>query len=75
MHFIPPYAERLFELIESGQMPSPLNAAIYTGAEDWQSNPDAVNRLGQSLGIPVTVVPGAGHHLPHNYVDLLIRSL
>ena len=75
MHFIPPQAERLFELIEAGLMPSPLKAEIHRGEDDWQSNPNAVRSLGQSLGIPVTVVPGVGHHLPHPYVDSLMRAL
>jgi pimeloyl-ACP methyl ester carboxylesterase len=76
MHFYPPQAERLFELIDAGQMVSPLHAEIHTGEHDWQSHPKAVQRLGEALGIPVHVVAGGEHRLPQRYVgDLLDRFL
>jgi len=45
MNFIPPYAEKLFNLIEANQMTAPLNAEIHTGELDWQSSPSAVKNL------------------------------
>ena len=68
MHFVPPQAEKLFHLIEQGQMTAPLNAEIHTGELDWQSHPPAVKKLGEALSIPVHVVPSAGHGLPKEYV-------
>jgi hypothetical protein len=41
-----------------------------------QSNPVNVTAFGSMLGIPVTVVPNAGHMLPKEYVgNLLARWL
>ena len=69
MNFIPPYPEKLFNLIETNQMTAPLNAEIHTGELDWQSNPAAVKKLGEALSIPVQIVAGAGHGLPKEYVS------
>jgi hypothetical protein len=69
MNFIPPYAEKLFNLIECNEMTAPLNAEIHTGELDWQSNPAAVKKLGEALSIPVHIVAGAGHGLPKEYVS------
>ena len=68
-NFIPPYAEKLFNLIETNQMTAPLNAEIHTGELDWQSNPAAVKQLGEALSIPVHIVAEAGHGLPKEYVS------
>ena len=76
MNFIPPYAEKLFNLIEANQMTAPINAEIHTGELDWQSNPAAVKKLGEALSIPVHIVAGAGHGLPKEYVaNVLDRFL
>lgn len=72
LHFVPPYAELLPALIESGKMPTPLNIQIHTGELDWQSTPQAVKILGQHLGIDVHIVSGAGHNLPKEYVSKLL---
>ncbi len=69
MNFIPPYAERLFNLIDANQMTTPVNAEIHTGELDWQSNPATVKKLGEALSIPVHIVSGAGHGLPKEYVS------
>jgi hypothetical protein len=53
-------------------MPSPAQAEIHVGAEDWQANPEQVGRLAELLGIPVHVVPGNGHMLDHGYVDTVL---
>lgn len=42
MHFVLPQAEKLFDLIEQGQMTAPLNAEVHTGQLDSQSHPPAV---------------------------------
>ena len=76
MSFMPPYTEQLQEAIDQGRLVSPRVCEIHTGAEDWQSEPAAVTALGQSMGVPVTVVPGNGHNLDIAYVsDLLDRWL
>ena len=75
MHFVPPQAEKLFDLIALGQMTAPLNAEIHTGELDWQSHPPAVKKLGEALSTPVHVVPGAGHGLPKEYVSRLLDSI
>lgn len=69
MNFIPPYPEKLFNLIETKQMTAPLSAEIHTGELDWQSNPAAVKKLGEALSIPVHIVAEAGHGLPKEYVS------
>lgn len=70
--FSPPYPNLLGELAEAKIFPSPLNAQIHVGAEDWQSDPDQVQRFAQLIKIPVTVVPEAGHMLPKSYVTNLL---
>lgn len=76
MNFIPPRAEKLFDLAKAGEFPAPLNCEIYTGSEDWQSHPKNVTTFGEMVGIKVTVVPDAGHMLPKEYVsDLLDQWL
>ena len=72
MNFIPPYSEKLFNLIETKQMTAPLNAEIHTGELDWQSSPVAVKKLGEALSIPVHIVLGAGHGLPKEYVSKIL---
>ncbi len=74
MHFAPPQAEKLFNLIEQGQMTAPLNAEIHTGELDWQSYPPAVKKLGEALSIAVNVVAGAGHGLPKAYVAKVLDN-
>jgi hypothetical protein len=75
MNFIPPYAEKLFNLIEANKMTAPLNAEIHTGEFDWQSSPVAVTKLGEALSIPVHIVAGAGHGLPKEYVSKVLNCL
>jgi pimeloyl-ACP methyl ester carboxylesterase len=76
MNFIPPRADKLFEVAQSGRFPIPKHCEIHVGSEDWQSNPTNVTTLGALLGISVTVVPNAGHMLPKEYVgDLLDKWL
>jgi len=71
MNFIPPYAERLFELAKTGKFPVPTNCAIHTGSEDWQSYANS-KAFGEMLGIPVHTVDGADHMLPKTYVSNLL---
>jgi hypothetical protein len=71
MNFVPPYAEKLFELASTGKFPVPVNFEIHVGSEDWQSCPNS-KAFGEMVGIKVHVVEGAGHMLPKEYVgDLL----
>jgi len=66
--FIPPRSRKLAELIQSGAYPCPIRCEIHVGAEDWQSNPDAVRLFADSIGAKLTIVERAGHSLPHEYV-------
>ena len=76
MNFIPPRADKLLELARAGRFPVPKQCQVHVGSEDWQSNPVNVTTFGSMLGIPVTVVPNAGHMLPKEYVgDLLDKWL
>jgi pimeloyl-ACP methyl ester carboxylesterase len=70
--FIPPRADRLKELAVAGKFPAPINCQIHVGSEDWQSNPEKVSAFAGMLGIPVTVVQGAGHQLGKPYVGALL---
>ena len=72
MGFIPPFADRLNELASSNQYPAPINCSLHVGSEDWQSNPENVTKFASLLGLPITVVPNAGHQLPKDYVSSLL---
>ena len=71
MNFVPPYAERLFELASSGKFSVPVNCEIHVGSEDWQSCPNS-KAFGDMVGIKVHVVEGAGHMFPKEYVSALL---
>ena len=76
MNFVPPRADKIQQLAEAGSFPIPIHCEVHVGSEDWQSNPVNVTAFGSMLGIPVTVVPNAGHMLPKEYVgNLLARWL
>ena len=70
--FIPPQADKLCKLAESGDYPTPIQCEIYVGENDWQSNPANVTRLAGLLGIDVTIVPNAGHILDKIYVNAVL---
>ncbi len=70
--FIPPRADRLKELAQARLFPAPLHCQIHVGSEDWQSIPSNVSAFAEILGIPVTVVPNAGHQLGKKYVGTLL---
>ena len=74
MGFIPPYADRLSELASTNQYPAPMNCSFHVGSQDWQSNPANVTKFASLLGLPVTVVPRAGHQLPKDYVSSLLDN-
>ncbi len=67
-YFSPPYPKRLGTLAQAGQYPTPRDAQIHVGEHDWQSIPQNVQDFGALVGMPVTVVPDAGHRLPKPYV-------
>lgn len=66
--FVPPFAERIFDLAKRGGLNRPRVCFAHVGSNDWQSPPDVVCRFGALLDIPVTVVPDAGHILGKSYV-------
>ncbi len=67
-NFIPPRSRKLAEIAELGAIPKPMHCEVHVGEQDWQSNPSNVSELGRKVGIPVNVVPNAGHMLPKEYV-------
>ena len=72
MGFIPPYAKRLYELASKGLFPVPEHCEIHVGSEDWQSIPDNVTAFATLINAQVTVVEGAGHSLPKEYVAAVL---
>lgn len=70
--FYPPRASRLLQIAATGDYPTPRQTEIHVGELDWQSNPTNVTRLGGHLGLPVTIVPGAGHMLGKAYVSCVL---
>ena len=72
MGFIPPYAKRLYELASKGLFPIPTHCEIHVGSDDWQSIPDNVTAFATLLDAQVTVVEGAGHSLPKEYVSAVL---
>ena len=74
MGFIPPYAKRLHELAISGNFPLPRSCEIHVGSEDWQSIPDNVTAFAALIHAQVTVLEGAGHSLPREYVASLLDT-
>ena len=74
LNFIPPRSGRLFELAQTRSFPTPANIEAHVGSEDWQSNPEAVSKLGQLLNFSVTVVPGGGHNLGVSYVSSVLDN-
>jgi hypothetical protein len=71
-NFIPPRSRKLAEWAERAAIPKPLHCEIHVGEHDWQSNPANICELGEKLGVPVSVVPDAGHMLPKAYVAMVI---
>lgn len=72
LNFIPPRSGKIFELAQTSSYPTPANIKAHVGSEDWQSNPEAVSKLGQLLNFSVTVVPGGGHNLGVSYVSKVL---
>lgn len=72
MTFSPPCPEVLRDLAQQGRFKPPARCRIHVGSEDWQSQPRSVQAFGEQVGIPVTLVPGAGHMLGKAYVGPLL---
>jgi hypothetical protein len=72
--FIPPYAKRLFEFANTGMYPIPNSCQIHVGSQDWQSIPDNVTAFATLINAQVTVLEGAGHSLPKEYVASLLDT-
>lgn len=72
--YSPPYPKRLSELASQGVFPTPRDAHIHVGELDWQSLPDNVMQFGALTGVPVTVVPAAGHMPPKDYVARVLNA-
>lgn len=72
LHFIPPRAGQLQELIGQGAYPAPARCEIHVGEHDWQSVPANVQAISQPLCWRVSIVPDASHQLPKAYVGALL---
>ncbi len=70
--FLPPCSKKLRRLAEDGAFPTPRDAHIHVGSEDWQSVPENVQEFGRMTGISVTVVEKAGHRLPREYISQIL---
>ena len=72
--FIPPYAKRISELANKGMFPVLRHCEIHVGSDDWQSVPDNVTAFAALIHAQVTVLEGAGHSLPKEYVASLLDN-
>lgn len=72
MRFYPPRADVLMQTANDGSYPSPVNAQIHVGSEDWQSGPKAVKAFCDATRISVTIIEDEGHMLNINYVGGLL---
>ncbi len=72
--YIPPRADKLFQLANANKFPSPKQCEIHVGELDWQSNPQNVKKLSDLLSINIHIVPNAGHMLPKEYVGNLLDN-
>ena len=70
--FVPPRAKQLFKLANSGRYSAPLHCEMHVGSEDWQCNPENVQKLAELIQAKVFVVEGVGHSLPKSYVGELL---
>jgi hypothetical protein len=59
-------------LAQEGKHPVAKHCEIHVGELDWQSNPNSVTALAKLTGWDVTVVKGAGHMLPKDYVGMVL---
>lgn len=66
--FVPPRANVLQALAETGRYPAPAHAEIHVGSDDWQSQPEEVRAFAARVGMAVTIVAGGGHQLGKAYV-------
>jgi hypothetical protein len=59
---------------QEGKYPVAEQCEIHVGELDWQSNPDNVTTLAKLTDWDVTVVKGAGHMLPKEYVGAVLEG-
>lgn len=71
--FSPPFAERLFQFAQRGELTIPSRCEIHVGEHDWQCQPEKIQIFGKLTGLPVTIVPEGGHLLSHSYVGELLE--
>ena len=74
LHFVPPRAGQLQELIGQGAYPASVRCEVHVGEHDWQSVPANVQAIGRPLGWQVSIVPVAGHQLPKAYVGSVLDN-
>lgn len=72
--FVPPFADRIMKSVESSEFPTPINAEVHVGSEDWQSFPEQVKLFGEATGMAITIVEGQGHTLRKEYVSKLLDT-
>ena len=62
------------KLAQEGKYPVAKHCEIHVGEPDWQSNPDNVTALAKLTSWDLTVVKGAGHMLPKEYVGAVLEE-
>ena len=62
------------KLAQEGKDPVAKRCEIHVGELDWKSNPEGVTALAKLTGWDVTVVKGAGHMLPKEYVWAVLKG-
>jgi len=70
--FAPSYADRLMALAKLRELVVPEHCEVHVGANDWQCPAERLSEFGRLTGVPVTIVPDAGHMLDHGYVNALL---
>jgi hypothetical protein len=70
--FAPSYADRLMALARLRELVVPEHCEVHVGANDWQCPVERLSEFGRLTGVPVTIVPDAGHMLGHGYVNALL---
>ena len=72
MRFYPPRANVLRQAANEGNFPTPANAVVYVGENDWQSGPQALKDFCDATAIELHMVPDRGHTLGVDYVSNIL---
>jgi len=59
-------------LARLGELVVPEHCEIRVGANDWEGPAERLSEFCRLTGIPVSIVPDAGHMLGHGYLNGLL---